>query len=136
MSRPSFYLQKSSVLDSRLLISPFGAVWGVCVHVSVRERARETADSRQKLREREVGEEEKEKRREERGGRGEEERKDCQGRSMSLRARALSLSSSVLPELNRGSQVLMTNKCFVFYPTTFQIQGAFTQNSVIHMGLG
>ena len=56
------------------------------MHVSVRERER---NSRQKLRDKEVGEEEKKKRREERGGQGEEERKDCQGRSMSLRAWAL-----------------------------------------------
>lgn len=103
------------------------------MHVSVRERERNSRQQTEIERERGRGRREGKK---ERGGRGEEERKDCQGRSMCLRARALSLSSSVLPELNRGSQVLMTNKCFVFYPTTFQIQGAFTQNSVIHMELG
>lgn len=75
MSRPSFYLQKSSVLDSRLLISPFGAVWGVCVHVSVRERERNSRQQTEIERERGRGRREgKKKRGEGRARRGGKER--------------------------------------------------------------
>lgn len=44
LSRPSFYLPKNSVLDSKLLILPFGAIWGVCMYVCESVCERETAD--------------------------------------------------------------------------------------------
>ena len=66
LSRSSFYLQKNSVLDSKLLILPFGAVWGVCMYVNLcvrekqqtyieRERGRGKRKERREIKERRKG---------------------------------------------------------------------------------